>query len=156
MAADVLSDSEERTGRHTKSRILRFFLVALSLSSHPIHMFLPLHTFSTPSAPVPVSLSYSQSVLCTLHGYIDWKTSSQLPTLFPFHPSATYFAPPIFFLRIYSYIRGKEFDSVVHRFGRVLRGCVEEKEFLYQRAFWKWRFSSTRWCWAIWILRYLC
>lgn len=54
-----------------------------------------------------------------------------------FHPSATHHSPhhppDASFLRI-PYVRGKEFDSVVPARKTLLAGCVEEQEFLSQRA----------------------
>lgn len=69
-AADVPSGSDGRTGRHTKSRIPRLFLVIPVLSSSPpfpsFSSFLPSTCSCLSSYPSPVSLSYSFRALSTV------------------------------------------------------------------------------------------
>lgn len=128
------SGSDGRTGRHTKSRIPRFFLVApvpFSPASSPSRIPASLY-------PSPISLSYSFRTVHSPRLYrlkdVDSASnplsippfSNPLPPCHPFDAS--------FFFRI-PYVRGKEFDSVVPARKTPSRMCGAAGIFIPEGAF---------------------
>lgn len=108
-AADVPPGSDGRTDSQTyeisypaPSSGFPFSILVYFPDTFP---FVPLFL----SVSLSLFFSRSRSLLCALHAYIGWKTSTQLPTLFPFCPPSTLLLQPG------TRVWGEEFDSALPR-----------------------------------------